>query len=658
MRVSNAMVRRRLWLALIIGTIIFGALLLRLAYVQLWIGPELAEKAEDSWRREIPVTAKRGEIWDRNGLRLTYNVTTPTVMAIPSQIEDADSTAQFLANVLDASPEKLRDQLTKRESIVKLQPEGRKVSLEIAKEIRELELPGIVVAEDNARYYPFGNLASHILGFTGIDNQGLTGAEATFQKHLQGIEGNVAYLADASGREMPNSSERYVEPRDGLHLQLTIDKNIQAIMERELDQAMVQLEANSVIGIAMDPNNGEVLAMASRPDYEPENFRDYPSEAYNRNLPIWMTYEPGSTFKIITLAAALEEGKVDLHEDQFFDAGFTEVGGARLRCWKKGGHGSQTFLEVVENSCNPGFVTLGQRLGTETLFDYIRQFGFGKKTGIELSGEASGILFKPENVGPVELATTSFGQGVSVTPIQQVSAVSAAINGGYLYKPSIAKAWIHPETGDIVEELKPELIDQIISQETSEQVREALESVVAKGTGGNAFVDGFRVGGKTGTAQKVVDGRYSPTEHIVSFIGFAPADDPQIVIYIAVDNPKGIQFGGVVAAPIVQSIMADSLRYMDVEPREDQIDKEYKYGDIKLVEVPDFIGMTATDIYSAQTMSFRLVRSGKGSTVVSQSPRPGARVELGSDVRVYFADPPDDTDAFWEDGKTVFKRLE
>ena len=292
--------------------------------------------------------------------------------------------------------------------------------------MQQLALPGIVVGEDNDRYYPFGNLASHVLGFTGIDNQGLTGIELKYDEYLSGIQGSITYLADAAGRQMPNSTETYIPPKDGLTLELTIDKHIQAIMERELDQAMLQHQPKSVIGIAMDPNTGEILAMASRPDYEPAQYQQYSSEVYNRNLPIWMTYEPGSTFKIITLAAALEEGKVDLKNDTFYDPGWIEVAGTHLHCWKRGGHGSQTFLEGVQNSCNPGFVLLGQMLGKETLFDYIKKFGFGQKTGIDLLGEENGIFFSLDRVGPVELATTSFGQGVSVTPIQQVAAVAAA----------------------------------------------------------------------------------------------------------------------------------------------------------------------------------------------------------------------------------------
>lgn len=641
MKVSSVTVRRRLFIALVASGILFAALAIRLAYVQLWIGGELAQKAEDLWRRNIPFAAKRGEIWDRSGVRLTYNVSSPSIMAIPAQVKDARATAAELARVLQMNEEDIYKSLTKRESSVYIRPGGRKITEEKAAEVRNLKLPGIEVAEDNKRYYPFGSFASHILGFTGIDNQGLTGVEASYNSELRGINGSVSYLSDAAGREMPNTSEQYQPPKDGLNLQLTIDKNIQSYLERELDQAMVQHQAKNAIGIAMDPNTGEILAMSARPTYDPTNFREYPSEVYNRNLPIWMTYEPGSTFKIITLAAALEEKKVDLKRDSFFDPGFIEVGGARLRCWKKGGHGSQTFLQVVENSCNPGFVALGQRLGKESLFDYIRKFGFGQKTGIDLGGEENGIMFKLSRVGPVELATTAFGQGVSVTPIQQITAVSAAVNGGKLFEPHVAKAWYNPETGEKVKSVEPKLVRQVISESTSKQVREALESVVAKGTGRPAFIDGYRVGGKTGTAQKVIGGRYSPDEHIVSFIGFAPADDPKIVVYVAVDDPAGIQFGGLVAAPIVKNVMSDALRYMGVEPRKDQLEREYRYGETRLVEVPDLVGHTVSDIYEDMNMNFRLEKFGSGDEVISQAPKAGDRVEQGSTIRIYMGKHPE-----------------
>ncbi|WP_033006542.1 penicillin-binding transpeptidase domain-containing protein, partial [Geobacillus sp. WSUCF1] len=401
--------------------------------------------------------------------------------------------------------------------------------------------------------------------------------------------------------------------------------------------AEAKYNPDGIIAIAMDPNTGEILAMASRPTFNPADYRSVPPEIYNRNLPIWSTYEPGSTFKIITLAAALEEHKVNLLKDHFFDPGYAKVAGATLRCWKKGGHGDQTFLEVVQNSCNPGFVELGERLGKETLFRYIKQFGFGEKTGIDLQGEGTGILFDLKRVGPVELATTAFGQGVSVTPIQQVAAVSAAINGGILYTPYIAKQWVDPETGEIVRRNTPKAKRRVISEETSKQVRYALESVVAQGTGKKAYVEGYRVGGKTGTAQKAQGGRYLQNNHIVSFIGFAPADDPKLVVYVAVDNPKGtVQFGGTVAAPIVGKIMEDSLRTLGVKPRKDQLEKERDWNEPKVIEVPNLIGMTKNDLQE-QLFDLKLDVSGEGDVVVEQSPKPGAKVKEGSTVRIYLA---------------------
>jgi stage V sporulation protein D (sporulation-specific penicillin-binding protein) len=635
MKISQVTVRKRLFWALLFVVAAFAVLIVRLGYVQLWKGTELSGLAEDSWRREIPFQAKRGEIIDRNGVRLAYNISSPTVWAIPVQIKDPQATAHKLAPVLGAAENKLLALITKKAMYVDLKPAGRKISLEKAQEVRSLGLPGIFIGEDNKRHYPFGSLAAHILGFTGGYSQGLTGLELRYDERLSGLPGNVSFLTDAAGRQMPNSTDQYVAPRDGLRLQLTIDQSVQSIVERELDHAMLRFQAKSVMAIAMNPKNGEILAMGSRPTFEPDKYREVPSEIYNRNLPIWMTYEPGSTFKIITLAAALQEGKVNLEKEHFYDPGFVEVGGARLRCWKKGGHGSQSFLEVVENSCNPGFVALGQRLGKEKLFSYINDFGFGKKTGIDLNGEENGILFKLQRVGPVELATTAFGQGVSVTPIQQIAAVSAAINGGKLFKPHVAKSWIQSDTGMLLEKTEPELVRQVISPETSKQVREALEKVVAQGTGRNAFLDGYRVGGKTGTAQKVIGGRYSADEHIVSFIGFAPADDPELIVYVAVDDPQGIQFGGVVAAPIVRSIMADALPYLGVKPRTKQVEKEYKYGDAPIVTVPNLVGKTVSDIYEDLNMNFQLASSGSGRTVIRQAPAAGAKLERGSVIRIY-----------------------
>ncbi|MFX3661375.1 MAG: stage V sporulation protein D, partial [Ectobacillus sp.] len=540
--------------------------------------------------------------------------------------------------VLGAPKEDIYRHLTKKTSIERLNPEGRKISHEKAKEIRALGLKGVYIAEDSIRHYPFGKYLSHVLGFAGIDNQGLMGLELYYDKELRGDKGHVRFYADAKGKRMPNIADDYKQPEDGLDLKLTIDSKVQTIIERELDIAEATYNPDGIIAIAMNPNNGEILAMSSRPSFDPANYKSVAPEIFNRNLPVWSTYEPGSTFKIITLAAALNENLVDLEKDSFNDDGAAEVGGARLRCWKRGGHGQQSFLEVVQNSCNPGFVELGERLGKEKLFQYIRDFGFGQKTGIDLQGEGKGILFDLKRVGPVEQATTAFGQGVSVTPIQQVAAVAAAVNGGVLYQPYIAKEFLDPKTNEVVSRKTPVVKKRVITEETSKQVRYALENVVAKGSGKSAYIEGYRVGGKTGTAQKVKDGRYMEGNYIVSFIGFAPADDPQVVVYVAVDNPKGtIQFGGVVAAPIVGNIMRDVLPAMGVKPRKGGIDKELTWLDTPSIEVPNLIGMNKQELQE-QLINLKLDVSGDGEKVIEQSPQPGVKVKQGSKLRIYLGE--------------------
>lgn len=613
---------------------IFLIIDLRLGYVQFVLGNMLTEQAKESWNREIPFEPKRGEIIDRNGVALATNMSAPTVYVIPKQIENPVDAAEKLAKVLNMPKEKAYQHITKRTMIERI-PEGRKISNEKAKEIRQLNIKGVYIAEDFKRYYPYGKLLSHVLGFTGIDNQGLMGLELSYEEELAGEKGSVQFYSTAKGEKMKDMSDEYLPPVDGLDLKLTIDSRIQTIIERELDAAELKYQPDGLIAIAMNPNNGEILGMASRPNFHPADYKNVPPEIYNRNLPIWSTYEPGSTFKIITLAAAIEEGKLNLDKEHFHDPGYVEVGGRRLRCWKKGGHGHQSFLEVVENSCNPGFVELGDRLGKETLFTYIRNFGFGEKTGIDLHGEGKGILFSLDRVGPVELATTAFGQGVSVTPIQQVAAVSAAINGGTLYQPYVAKELIDPNTGEVVMRKSPIAKRKVISEETSKKLRYALENVVAKGTGRNAFVEGYRVGGKTGTAQKAKDGRYLENNHIVSFIGFAPADDPQIVIYVAVDNPKGtVQFGGTVAAPIVGSIIEDSMSVLEVKKRKEQIEKERTWLDPRQIEVPSLIGLTKKELFQ-QLVHLQIEVNGSGDRVFRQSPEPGTKVKEGSTIRIF-----------------------
>lgn len=621
--------------------LIFGIFTARLAYVQFYMNGWLTRQALESWSRQIPYEAERGDILDRNGEVLATNVSRPSVLVVPKQVRDPVKTAEKLARVLNASKEHIYQLITKKASTVYIKPEGRKISNEKAAEVRSLHLPGVFIAEDFKRHYPYGRFLSHVLGFAGVDNQGLIGLESYYDDLLKGVRGHVDFYSDAQGNRMSSLKDKYVPPKDGLDLVLTIDHRVQTIIERELDQTEQKYHPDNAIAIAMNPNTGEILGISTRPDFNPENYQNVAPEIYNHNLPIWRTYEPGSTFKVITLAAALQEHLVDLQHDSFYDPGYITVAGTDLHCWKRGGHGSETFLEVVENSCNPGFVELGQRLGKDRLFSYIHKFGFGAKTGIDLEGESTGILFKEDKIGPLEAATTAFGQGVSVTPIQQIAAVAAAINGGYLYTPYLAKEWVDPETGEVVSRNAPQLRRRVISEETSKKVRYALESVVANGTGRNAFVEGYRIGGKTGTAQKVSGGRYLENNYILSFMGFAPADDPQIIVYVAVDNPKGtVQFGGTVAAPLAGKIISDSLQALGVKKRTGGMEKEYRWGDEKMIEVPDLVGEDKQTI-SEEYYDLKIEAEGTGDTVIRQQPQAGVKLKAGSKIRVYLGDKND-----------------
>jgi stage V sporulation protein D (sporulation-specific penicillin-binding protein) len=636
MKVSTARVKRRLVAVFLFAVFILLIIIFRLAYVQFVIGDELYEDANELWTRDILFSPERGMILDQNGTPLAENVTAPTVTVVPRQVADPQSTAEQLASILDTSTEKVYETITRSESSVLIRPEGIKINEEQEKAIRTLNLPGVYLAKDSKRHYPNNTYLSHVLGFTGIDNQGLMGLELFYDEELNGEPGSLSFYSDARGNRLDTLADEYSPPQDGLHLKTTIHSEVQAIMERELDHAVLKYNPEGAMAIAIDPNTGGVLGMSTRPNFHPEFYQEADQEVFDRNLPIWSTFEPGSTFKIITLAAALEEDEVDLEEDEYYDKGYIEIGGTRLHNWKRGGHGQQTYLEVVQNSNNPGFVSLGLKLGAERLFRYIDDFGFGRKTGIDLQGEGNGILFDLENVGPVELGTTSFGQGISVTPIQQVMAVAAAVNGGYLYEPFIASEWIDPVTEEVVKKREPTIKSNVISESTSEKVRYALESVVAQGTGRSAYAEGYRVGGKTGTAQKVgPDGRYMQNNYIVSFIGFAPADDPEIVVYVAIDNPQNtLQFGGVVAAPIVGQIIQDSLPVMGVEKRKDGIEKEYQWPEEPLVEVPDLVGIE-TDELAEFLVNLSIDVHGSGDKIIDQEPEAGEKVSQGSSVRIF-----------------------
>ena len=627
-------IHSRMKIALLIITFVFIVIIARVFYIQVIDYKKLNKYAGNLWSRNLPIKADRGLIYDRNGVVLADNVTTTSLVLIPNQIKDKEETTQKLAEILGVSYEDMYKHVSKKTSIERVHPEGRQLSYETADKIKDLKLDGVYLVKESKRSYPYDTYLAHTLGFVGVDNQGLSGIELTYDKYLTGEDGAIKYYSDAKGNRL-KLKEVYEQPQDGMNITLTINNEIQSSLERELDNAVTKYDPDRAIGIVMDPNNGEILAMSARPNFSPSNYQDYSLEEINRNLPIWATYEPGSTFKIITLAAALEEGKVDLDKDTYNDSGSIKVENATLHCWKHGGHGHETFLQVVENSCNPGFVVLGQRLGKNKLFEYIDKFGFGKKTGIDLNGEGTGIIFDLNKVGPVELATTAFGQGVSVTPIQQITAVSAAINGGKLYKPYIVKSINEPETNTVIQENKKTLVRQVISEKTSAEVRRALESVVANGSGRTAYIDGYRVGGKTGTAQKVENGHYLDNNYILSFIGFLPADDPQVVVYVAVDNPKGtVQYGGTTVGPIAKAVLKDSIKALNIERRDGGMDKKYKWPDPKTKEVADVVGMSVEDA-KAELEGLNVIIEGDGDKVIHQSPEAGVKLDEGETVRLF-----------------------
>ena len=408
----------RIKIVLLVTFFLFFIIVGKVFYIQVIDYKKLNKYATNLWSRNLPLAANRGIIYDRNGIELASNITTTSLVVIPNQIKDKETVAKSLSDILNVSYEEMYKHVSKKTSIERVHPEGRNLSYEIADKINSLNYEGVYLLKEAKRFYPYDKLLSHSIGFVGIDNQGLSGLELIYNDYLTGMNGSIKYFSDAKGNNL-SMAQIYEQPQSGVNINLTINYELQVALERELDNAVLQYNPDQALGIAMDPNTGEILALASRPAFSPSNYQEYTTEEINRNLPIWMTYEPGSTFKIITLASSLEEKLIDLEKDHYSDSGAVTVGGATLHCWKHGGHGSQTYLEVVENSCNPGFVNLGLKLGKEKLFKYIDLFGFGKKTGVDLNGESSGIMFNIDKIGDLELATTAFGQGVSVTPIQQ-----------------------------------------------------------------------------------------------------------------------------------------------------------------------------------------------------------------------------------------------
>lgn len=626
-------IHKRIRVILIVIILCFVLIIGKVFYIQVISYDKLNSLATSLWSRNLEIGAERGKIITSDNITVADNLTTVSLVFVPNQIKNKEEVSINISKILGVDRKVIDEHLYKKSSIERVHPEGRQLSYEVADAIAKLNYEGVYLLKEAKRYYPYDSLLAHSIGYVGIDNQGLSGLELEYDKYLTGESGAIKYYSDAKGQKL-NISSVYEQPANGMNLYLTVNFDIQESIERELDNAMTKYNADGSWAIAMNPNTGEILGIASKPSFSPSNYQDYSIEEINRNLAIWASYEPGSTFKIITVASSLEEHTVDLLNDTFYDSGSVNVDGARIKCWKHGGHGAQTFLQVIQNSCNTGFVELGNRLGKEKLFSYINKFGFGKKTGIDLNGEATGILFPLSKVGPVELATTAFGQGVSVTAIQQITAVSAAINGGTLYKPYIVKSIVEPNTNEIIKENHPQKVRQVISADSSAQVRNALETVVAYGTGRNAYIDGYRVGGKTGTAQKVKNGVYMSGNYIVSFIGFLPADNPQVVVYVAIDNPKGVtQYGGTVAAPIAKNILTDAISALNIEKSKEGLDKIYQWYDVKYYKVENVEGLTVKEA-TKLLKNFQVEYTGIGDKVLAQSPAAGTSLPQNSTIRL------------------------
>ena len=624
-------INKRIKIMLLLFGFILLMVIFKVFYVQVFDYKKLSNLASDLWSRNLPIEASRGKILDRNGIVLADNVTTTSLVLVPNQIKNKREVTNELAKILNVSYNEMKKHVFKNTSIERVHPLGRRLSYEVADKIEALKFDGVYLLKEAKRYYPYKALLAHVLGYVGIDNQGLSGLELQYDKYLTGEAGAIKYFSDAKGNKL-TLSDVYVKPQDGMDLQLTIDINIQKSVERELDNVVNMMNPDMALAVVMNPKTGEVLAMSSRPTFDPNNYKNYSSEVLSRNLPIWASYEPGSTQKIITTAASIEEKVIDIYNEHFFDSGGVTVDGARIRCWKAGGHGDQTFLQVLQNSCNPGFVLMGERLGKEKLFSYLDLFGFGQKTGIDLNGEGKGIIFPLSRVGNVELATTAFGQGISVTPIQQITAISAVLNGGNLLKPYVLASVLEPETGNVMYQNKKTVVRKTISKETSKTMRYALETVVALGGGKAAYIDGYRIGGKTGTAQKVKDGAYLVNNYIMSFVGIVPSNDPEAVLYIAIDNPKNTALlSSYTTTPIARRILLDIIDALDIKKQEGGVEKDWQWDDKVYYEVPNVIGKDKKEAKEILE-HFKVEYSKTGSKVISQSPKAGERLEDGGTI--------------------------
>lgn len=640
---TGIIMRRRISILMAGIGLILILLLLRLAWLQFIRGDELTNKALENRLREVQLEPKRGVIYDRNGKELAISVSADSVGATPSQIKDPVAVAEELAPILEMDKEKLIKLLSKKASFVWI---ANKIDSQKARKIREKNLPGISLYEEPLRYYPNGSFAAHLLGFVQFrGNIGGGGIEAALEKELRGIPGKIVVEYDAAGRPIPQATHRYYPSVEGNSVVLTIDETIQHFVERELDKVMEKHKPAHAAIIVMDVKTGEILAMGVRPTYDPNQYFKFPHELWSKNFAVADAYEPGSTFKVITAAAALEEGVVR-PQDRFYDPGFKEVLGKKIKCWKAGGHGSQSFVEVAQNSCNPGFIEVALRLGVEKFSRYVRAFGFGRPTGISLPGEGEGILVNPKKATQLDLATMAIGQSNAVTPIQLITAVAAVANDGMLMKPQVVKE-IRDIKGNVVRTFAPQPVRQVISTTTARELRGILEHVVARGTGQKAYLEGYRAAGKTGTAQKAgPGGGYVAGKYVASFVGFAPADNPRVAALVVIDEPQGGEYyGGVIAAPVFGAVMGDTLKYLGVMPQLDagvkpdskliprQSRPEQTGEKLKAVEVPSLVNLPVAEARQlAEKAGLKVLVEGEQGVVQRQFPLAGAVVTQGTEI--------------------------
>ncbi|WP_343247452.1 penicillin-binding transpeptidase domain-containing protein [Diplocloster hominis] len=634
--------RKKILIIFLCCFLVLGALAGRLIYLMLFQSEYYQEQADALHERERSIKAARGKIIDANGTVLATNRTVCTISVIHSQIKEPEVIISKLSEILGMDQEAVRKRVEKNSSIERIKTN---VDKEIGDKIRNLGLAGVKVDEDFKRYYPYSSLASKVLGFTGSDNQGIIGLEVKYEEYLKGIDGTILTLTDARGVEIADAGEDRIEPVPGNDLYISLDSNIQKYCEQAAQKVMEQKSADAVSVLVMNPQNGEIMAMVNVPEFDlndpftlntsvdttgmtEEQKQDLLNQMW-RNRCINDTYEPGSTFKIITAASGLEEGVVHL-DDQFSCPGFRVVEDRRIRCHKAGGHGGETFVQGIMNSCNPVFIDVGLRLGVDNFYKYFNQLGLLSKTGVDLPGEAATIMHKKDNVGPVELATISFGQSFQITPIQLATTVSSIINGGTRVTPHLGVE-VKNTDGDPVKTLTYPTKEHIISEETSETMQYLLEQVVKEGSGNKAYIPGYKIGGKTATSQTLPR---SAHKYISSFLGFAPADDPQVLCLLIINNPQGIYYGGTIAAPIVKDIFSNILPYMGIEQR--FTEEETQENNIGEITMPDLMGKTKEEMQEI-LKEFELSVSciGEDGTVTDQFPLAGETISKTSNVIVY-----------------------